>query len=241
MKIENTTRGEIFWMNADDKRLVVVTDKQHRLYDSRVELPVDPAMVASISDPKIGILEPVIVRNVGGTYEVVEGRQRVKAARAAQEQVKGRVIRVPLIVRSSCNDASAASMSAIANNQRTEETATQKGERVKVLLETGHSKDEVCSIFGVGWQTISGWVAIAESPETSAALEAGTVTATEAAKIAKSKNPVAKLQEPKVKPEGRVRIVIERKSGQYSVKISSDVTDTEGFFEALIAKLQDHP
>ena len=55
MKIENTTRGEIFWMDANDPRLVVVTDKQHRLYDSRVQLPVAQAMVASISDPKIGI------------------------------------------------------------------------------------------------------------------------------------------------------------------------------------------
>lgn len=235
MKIDKTTRSEIFWMDCADDRLVVVTDKNHRLYDARVELPINPAMVASIST--LGILEPVIVRNVGGRYEVVDGRQRVRSAREAQKEIKDRCVRVPLIVRSSCNDAAAASMSAIANNQRIEETPNQKGDRVKVLLETGHSRDEISAIFGVGWQTISGWVAIAESPEATSALEFGEVTASQAAAIAKSKNPIAKLKEIKTKPEGRCSIIGERICGEWRIKIKTSGEDSEGFFESLLKKI----
>jgi ParB family chromosome partitioning protein len=228
MKIENTTRGEIFWMDASDERLVVVTDKNHRLYDPRVEIPINEAMVSSISDPKVGIIEPVIVRNIGGKYEVVEGRQRVRAARKAQAMVKNRTIRVPLIVRSSVNDATAAGLSAIANNQRSEETPVQKGNRVKVLLETGHSKEEVSAIFGVSWQTISGWVKISEAPaELHQAIEDGSISASKAAVVARAKDKTRALQKAKEKPPETVIFKVILVGQKWEIKCSKKITDLE--------------
>jgi ParB family chromosome partitioning protein len=228
MKIENTTRGEIFWMDCNDERLVVVIDKNHRLYDSRVEMPIDDAMVSSISDPKVGIIEPVIVRNIGGKYEVVEGRQRVRAARKAQSMVKDRTIRVPLIVRSSVNDAVAASLSAIANNQRSEETPIQKGNRVKVLLETGHSKEEISSIFGVGWATISGWVKISEAPdELHRAIEDGSISASKAAVVARSKDKTKALQKAKEAPPESILFRAVKNGAKWEIKCSKNLTELE--------------
>lgn len=242
MKIENTTRGEHHFMNADDIRLVIITDKNHRLYDERVLLPVSDAMVSSIADPSIGVLEPVIVRKVQGArygvdgwaYEVMDGRQRVKAAREAQKRTTDRTIRVPIIVRSGANDAAAASMAAIANNQRVEETPMQKGLRAQMLIETGHSREELCSIFGVGWQTVHGWISISESPEVADKISSGEITATEAAKEAKRKTSKRNLK-PIEKPTENIRIIGKRFGDGWRIKVTRDAYpgDIRGFIEAL--------
>lgn len=220
MKIENTTRGEIFWMDCNDPRLVLITDKNHRLYDERVELPVNESMALSISDPMIGIIEPVIVRNVGGNYEVVDGRQRVKAAREAQSRIKDRTIRVPIIVRSQVNDSKAAVMSCITNNQRTEETAVQKGRRAIVMKETGSTPEEIERTFGVSWQTVSGWIALVGSKEAQEALESGSVTPSQAVAIAKSRDKQKALQRATEKPDWRIRIIGEKINGEMRIKVS---------------------
>lgn len=225
MKIEGTTRGEIFWMDCNDERLIVVTDKNHRLYDDRVELPVSEAMVDSISDPLIGIIEPVIVRNNGGKYEVVDGRQRVKAAREAQSRINERTIRIPLIVRSSVNDSKAAIMSCITNNQRTEETAVQKGRRAISMLETGSTPDEISKLFGVSWKTVSGWRSLAESPEAQSALESGLVNESKAVQVARSSDKQKALKAATDPKPEMVTVKLLRRDEKWIIKTNLDVSN----------------
>lgn len=77
--------------------LILVTDKNHPLYDPRVELPVDQGMVDSIE--AFGIREPVEIRENGkGRYEIVFGRQRVKAAlvvNVARRKARKEPVQVP--------------------------------------------------------------------------------------------------------------------------------------------------
>src|SRR5512143_1919662 len=80
----------------DPEDLVLVTDEKSPLYDERVHLPVNEALVMNMlfapDGVPQGVLEPITaVRNPEtGKVEVVVGRQRVKAAREANKRLKKR-------------------------------------------------------------------------------------------------------------------------------------------------------
>ena len=82
-------RGELLLF--DPNTLTIVSDKKHPLYDERATMPVDERLVESIM--KSGVLEPVIVRRNGEDekgrpiVEVVDGRQRVRAAIIANHRI----------------------------------------------------------------------------------------------------------------------------------------------------------
>ncbi len=95
------SRGDTFVMNPD--RLTIITDKANPFYEPRAELPLDhPKMVylieslkAEAADPKnknCGNLSDLTIRKNGkdsngdDVYEVIDGRQRVKAAREINRQ-----------------------------------------------------------------------------------------------------------------------------------------------------------
>jgi len=67
---------------VDPTHLTVIDDKAHPLYDPRVALPIDAAMLADIQ--RQGVIQPVTVRSNGldekgaPILEVIDGRQRVK-------------------------------------------------------------------------------------------------------------------------------------------------------------------
>ena len=75
----NAKKRTTFMFSPED--LVLVTDCTHPLYDARVELPVDDALVKSIL--RYGVIEPVVIAKEHDMPLVVDGRQRVKAAREA--------------------------------------------------------------------------------------------------------------------------------------------------------------
>src|ERR1700743_1127639 len=70
----------------DPKDLTIVTDERSPLYDERVDLPVDEALVDSIVDQ--GVLEAILVRKnpETGKTEVVNGRQRGRATVEANKR-----------------------------------------------------------------------------------------------------------------------------------------------------------
>lgn len=182
--IKNTTKGNVFFFDADDPRLVVITDPSHRLYDRRVEMPLDESMIESISDPKIGIVQSVIVRKVGENYEVVDGRQRVRCAREAVQRNPSFTIKIPCVTRT-IKEFEAARIATVTNVQRTEDTPVVKGENAKRQIEMGATHEDLESDFGVGRQTISQWIKIAESPDViKDAVDSGKISIAKALKIA---------------------------------------------------------
>lgn len=240
--ISNTTKGNIFWFDADDPRLVVITDRSHKLYDRRVDLPIDESMVESIADPNIGMLEPIIIRKVGEEYQVVDGRQRVRAAREASKRYPDRKVRIPAIPRT-IREYDAAKHATIANVQRTEDSPVIRGLNAKRMIEMGADQEELCSMFGVEWSTIQLWIRVSEkaTEQVQDALSAGKITLTSALAISKKpkekqlsaldkefskgkKKPGPKKGEPKRK---KIRIVAtEKDGGGFSVDVSK-CTDTE--------------
>jgi ParB family chromosome partitioning protein len=253
--IKGTTKGSFFWFDPDDTRLVVITDPAHRLYDRRVEMSVDESMVQSISDPTIGILEPILVRKAGENYEVVDGRQRVRAAREAKRRNPDLVIRIPAVPRT-VKDAEAARNSTIANVQRVEDSPSTKGENAARMLEMGYTEGEVVSFFGASFGTIKDWIGFSgsASKEVKAALDSDLITYTQARKISRMKHEkqegalsgVGTERRRRGAPKGKRRrkiciVAYERDEGGFDVQVESKCRYDEfaTIMEALDAELDE--
>jgi ParB family chromosome partitioning protein len=248
--IKGASKSSYFHVDADDDRVVIITDPSHRLYDKRVELPIDPSMVESIADPNVGMIEPVVVRKVGDEYQVVDGRQRVRAARAAKEKYPERKIRIKMLPQT-LTDYYAAVQSSIANTQRVDDSAIIKGRNAKRMKEMGAEDGELVTMFGVELRTIQQWMKLSEdaSEELETALNAGEITLTSALKI--SKKPAEKqadalekarsngIQKPGpkkgTKRQRKIRIVATETDGGIDVEVSN-CTDVE--LATIIEKLE---
>lgn len=175
-------RGNIFFCQPDD--LTLVTDKEHPLYDPRVEWPIDDKMVASILSK--GVITPIIVRKNGTYLEVVEGRQRVKNTAEANKRLKSQgadPILVPVLVRREKDDASAFETSIVTNEIRTADDVITKAEKAQKLSERGRSDEQVASAFGVTLVTVRNWWKVLElAPQVQTAVKAGRVAASDAVK-----------------------------------------------------------
>jgi len=82
-------RGPIgFSLNADDERLVIITDENHPLYDERVHIPLEGLEGLALSLANGGQQKAIIVRKNGELFEVVDGRQELRAARWANDRIR---------------------------------------------------------------------------------------------------------------------------------------------------------
>lgn len=70
---------------VEPEKMVLVTDENHPLYDPRVHLPLRENLVLNIMAH--GVKEPILIRKNGDTFEVVDGRQRVKHAIEANKRL----------------------------------------------------------------------------------------------------------------------------------------------------------
>lgn len=144
---------------ADPKDIVVITDKNHPLYDSRVELPIDPEFLASIN--RRGVIKAVIVRKIDGKPVVVDGRRRVLTARVANIQRKKDglpIIMVPFTERKG-DTADAFGVTVEANEHRLDDPLRTKIEKAQRLAQLGHDPESIASMFkGVSVATVKRWL-----------------------------------------------------------------------------------
>jgi ParB family chromosome partitioning protein len=140
----------------DPDRVVLVTDKSHPLYDPRVEFAPDPSLVASIA--RSGVIEPIVIRRNGALedgsplIEVIDGRQRVTAARAvnAQRREAGRedMVLLPATVRRSKNDDKAFE-EMVSANLRVDTDPVTEANKLARYLEDGHEEEDAVIVFGL--------------------------------------------------------------------------------------------
>lgn len=160
-------------------------DLTHRLHDERIELPIEPAFVKNIK--YYGVIEPIIVRKIGDVIEVVDGRQRVRAARVANAELKAAghaPLRVPIVIRRSSEDMLGGVMIS-ANEHRRGDEFQVKLQKLERYLAHGKSEEDAAIAFGVGVGTIHQWLSILEaSPEVKKAVNLNRLSTTAAAKLA---------------------------------------------------------
>jgi ParB family chromosome partitioning protein len=183
-------RSDLLWF--DPKRLVIVDDPNHDLHDPYriVERPSD-AFIANIAE--LGVEEPIVVRLNGKgkdgspIVEVVDGRQRVRAAREANKILakKGEVqIRVPAVTKKGDVKFMVKTMIAL-NEHRKEDSLLAKAKKAQRLAGLGCDIEEIAMTFGVSVTSIRQWLTLLDcDDEIQKAVQAGTIAGSVAMKLA---------------------------------------------------------
>lgn len=187
--------GRTNLFSFDPEKLIIVEDRNHPLYDERIHLPLDEALVANIQHH--GVIEPVILRKnpESGLLEVVDGRQRVRCSREANKRNKKQgfePILVPAIVQRG-EDSKMAGIMVSANELRTEDTPMNRARKMSKLKDLGNDDDRLALLFGVSKQTVKNYLALLEvSSAVRNAVDSGKIPVSEAYKLAKLDAPQQK-------------------------------------------------
>lgn len=177
-------RLNAFAFDPDD--LVIIEKPKDALYDPREALPVDEALVENIK--AVGVIQAVVVAKDGDKAVVVDGRQRVKAAREANRRLREEgqpPLLVPCVARKG-DEATLFGLSVSANEFRHEEDVIGKAQKARRLLDFGRTEKDVAILFGVTCQCIKNWLALlGTSKEVQDAVKSRQINATSAQKLAK--------------------------------------------------------
>ncbi|ENN8392446.1 ParB N-terminal domain-containing protein [Serratia marcescens] len=179
--------GKTNVLNFEPERLHLVTDRSHPLYDERIHLPLDEAMVLNIMDQ--GVLEPIIVWKdpETGLSCVVDGRQRVRHAIEANKRLAAAgkdLLFVPAVTKRGSAVRMAQAMIS-ANEIRRSDTPLGRAKKMADALERGHDEEDLSLMFGVGVQTIRATLALLDATQAvKDAVESGTVTVSQARQLA---------------------------------------------------------
>lgn len=185
---DKAKRGDIYSFDPAD--LVIIgldtnDGKDHPLFDERIRLAVDDAMVRNIMAN--GVIEPVVGRKNGDRVEVVAGRQRVRCAREANARLHTEglaTMLVPVVVRRG-DDASMAGIAVSENEIRREDSFKVKAEKARRMIAYGYDEDRIAVTFGVNRATVKTWLAWDDlSSDVKRAVDSGQIAPSAAVKLA---------------------------------------------------------
>jgi len=172
----DATRGTLFLL--DPVALVLIDDSSDPLYDVRVKLGPSEGLIRDIATR--GIIEPVIITKRGDKPVVVDGRQRVAAAREANKRLveAGKEpIKVPCVVRRG-EDAALFGVLIAANEHRLNDTPLERAKKAQRLIDMGRSIDEAAIAFGVSGGAVRKWLKLLDLPaDARKAIESGVISA----------------------------------------------------------------
>jgi ParB family transcriptional regulator, chromosome partitioning protein len=129
----------------------------HFLYDERVDLPLAEEFVKNVK--VLGVKKNIIVTKIDGKGYVVDGRQRVRAARAANARLEAEgepTMRVP-IVQQKGEEPLIMSVAFATNEFNTEDSQLTRARKAQRLRDRGLTDEEIANIFGVSTKAISNW------------------------------------------------------------------------------------
>lgn len=180
-------RGDMF--RFDPEELIIPGEKEEKdaglLEDKEGNAtPVNDGLVKNIM--LLGVIEPIEFCRKEGRVFVVNGRQRVKAAREANKRLKKagkEPITVPGVPKVGTQEALFGIMVS-ANEFRRDILPMERAKKAALLLNQGKSEEEVAIYFGVDPQTVKNWSKILECcPKVQKAVEVGQIKATAAAQL----------------------------------------------------------
>lgn len=125
-----------------DKLVIVGSGMGNVLGDSRADAPLDEALVRSVM--ALGVREPVIVRkNQAGQPEVVDGRQRVRAAREANKRLDAAgVARRFVPVLAARGEEGEMFELMVALNHHVPESPLSRAQKLRQYVDWGHTKEQ---------------------------------------------------------------------------------------------------
>jgi len=176
------SRGQTFHYLPE--KLVIVTEKQHPLWDPTAEDPPPDELVINIEDEE-AVLIPILVRKNGmkrgkPIIEVIDGRNRVKAAVIVNKRRKAKGLEpllVPAVYQRIDDNVSMTRM-VIANEQRKREDHVTRAQKLDRWLKVNANDEKRARrVFGLKtWQMQTLLQVLEMDPEVQAALKAKSIT-----------------------------------------------------------------
>lgn len=166
---------------------VLVTDKSSPLYDERVHLPVNEDLARNIDYQ--GVIEPILIQKnpETGAVEVAVGRQRIKAARLANQWRRERglePILVPALVHKGKRE-NALDIIVSENELRSADTPLARAEKMRRHMALGRGEDQIAMIYGCSVATVRDTLQLLEcTSAVQEAVETGKVKLSHAKKLA---------------------------------------------------------
>jgi len=159
----------------------------HPLFDERIHFPLEDSFVRSIL--RYGVVQPITLHQEGDKYLVVDGRQRVRAARRVRELQEAEGVEHLLVVTYTIergDDNRLIGLMNVTNEQRRDDTVLAKARKASRMLAQVKDMDQVMDAFGRTETTIRNWLALLEChPDVLAAIEAGKLAASAGYELAK--------------------------------------------------------
>ena len=138
-------------------RLIPVEDIEPNPDQPRQALGDLAELTASIREK--GILEPLLVRKVGGRFEIIAGERRFRAA------IEAGLTELPCVIRES-SDAEMMELALVENLQRKDLTAFEEADGLKVLAEKyGYTHEAMAEKLGKSRSSITETLSLGAMPE----------------------------------------------------------------------------
>ncbi len=138
-------------------RLIPIEEIEPNPHQPRQSLGDLVELTASIREK--GVLEPLLVRRVGGRFQIIAGERRYRAA------LEAGLSELPCVVRES-GDAETMEIALIENLQRKDLTPFEEGDGLKALVDSfGYTHDDLAEKLGKSRSTITESLSLSAMPE----------------------------------------------------------------------------
>lgn len=181
--VQDATRANLYVMEPD--KLTIISDPAHPLYDERINLPLDEQLVKNIM--VYGVKVPILVRKDGDVMQVVDGRQRVRAAIEANKRLEkegGLAVKVRVVLEKG-DDAEMVGVGILTNELRQGDSVLTKARKAKRMLDLDPDADKCALVFGVTKVQLNRWLKLLDlDPKVQEAIEKQEIPAMAAVALA---------------------------------------------------------
>ncbi len=147
---ENKEKEKIYYMPIED---IIPNRFQPRLAFDEKELN---ELANSII--KYGVIQPIVLRNIGDKYEIIAGERRYKASCLAGLK------KVPAIINNT-DDNTSAEIALLENLQRKNLSVIEEAQSYKKLMDRGFTQEEIASKLGVSQSSIANKMRLLNLPK----------------------------------------------------------------------------
>jgi ParB family chromosome partitioning protein len=150
----------------DPADVLIVDDPTDPLFDERHARSIEEADILNVL--AFGVLQPVLAQRRGRVPVVIDGRQRVRWARLANERLRAQgqhPIKIPIVFRHVEDASEAISVAVSCNEIRDDDDVLTRARKAARLRSRGRTLKEIGLAFGVTDSCVKNWLSLLELPE----------------------------------------------------------------------------
>lgn len=144
--------------NKDKIIYVPVEDILPNRFQPRLAFDEKELNELASSIAKYGIIQPIVLRNIGDKYEIIAGERRFKASQLAG------LTKVPAIINNT-DDNTSAEIALLENLQRKNLTPIEEAQSYRKLIDRGFTQEEIATKLGVSQSSIANKMRLLNLPK----------------------------------------------------------------------------